>query len=112
MLQVELTTREEQLPAPRFIVSDPDHPDRPRYDTILVLDRNGALFWHLRAAPFGDQNSVDRFTYGETLEGFEVVKGPEPLRPGGSYAVFVRGKNRGALHIDVDAQGQVHAVPP
>jgi hypothetical protein len=112
LLQVRLASQEEQLPAPRFVVSDPDHPDRPRYDTLQVMDRDGTLLWHLRAEPFGSMNSVGQFTYGESLAGFETVDGPAPLRPGGRYALFVLGMNRGSLHFDVSAEGRVLAVPP
>jgi hypothetical protein len=111
-LEVRLASLEERLPAPRFVVEDPEHPDRPRYDTVQVLDRGGTLFWHLRAAPFGDQNSVAQLSYGETPAGFEVVEGPRPLEPGGRYALFVIGDFRGSVHFDVDAEGRVLAVPP
>jgi hypothetical protein len=111
-LEVRLASSEERLPAPRFMVEDPEHPDRPRYDTVQVLDRGGALLWHLRAQPFGDQNSVAEFAYGEPPAGFEVVEGPRPLEPGGRYALFVIGDFRGSVHFDVDAEGRVLAVPP
>ncbi len=112
LLQVSLASEQEQLPAPRFVVADPEYPERPRYNTVQVVDRAGAVFWHLRAEPFGDLNSVGQLTYGETLEGFAVVEGPRVLEPGGRYVLFVIGKNRGSLHFDVDARGQVHAVAP
>lgn len=112
MLQVRLESEDEQLPAPRFVVSDPEHPDRPRYDTLQLMERDGTLLWHLRAEPFGTANSTARFSYGESLAGFETVEGPAPLRPGGRYALFVLGTNRGSLHFDVDAEGRVKAVPP
>jgi hypothetical protein len=102
-LEVALASQQERLPAPRFVVEDPEHPERPRYNTLQVLDRGGTLLWHLRAEPFGAQNSVSQFTY---------VEQPRPLEPGGRYAVFVIGQNRGSLHFDVDAEGLVHAVPP
>lgn len=111
-LEVALASQQERLPAPRFMVEDPEHPDRPRYNTVQVLDRGGEMFWHLRAEPFGDQNSVSQFSYGEQPAGFEVVEGPRPLEPGGRYAVFVIGTNRGSLHFDVDAEGRVRAVAP
>jgi hypothetical protein len=111
-IDVALASQEERLPAPRFVVEDPEHPDRPRYNTVQVLDRGGAVFWHLRAEPFGDQNSVRQFAYGERPEGFTVVEELRPLEPGGRYALFVIGQNRGSLHFDVDAEGHVHAVPP
>jgi hypothetical protein len=111
-LEVRLASQEERLPAPRFVVEDPEHPDRPRYDTVQVLDRGGALLWHLRAQPFGDQNSVAEFAYGEPPTGFEVVEGPRALEPGGRYALFVMGDFRGSVHFDVDAEGRVLAVPP
>jgi hypothetical protein len=111
-IEVTLASQDERLPAPRFVVEDPEHPERPRYNTVQVLDREGAMFWHLRAEPFGDQNSGRQFTYGEQPAGFAAVEGPRPLEPGGRYAVFVIGTNRGSLHIDVDAEGRVLAVPP
>jgi hypothetical protein len=111
-IEVTLASQEERLPAPRFVVEDPEHSDRPRYDTVQVLDRGGAVFWHLRAEPFGDQNSVSQLSYGALPEGFEVVEGPRALEPGGRYAIFVMGHNRGSLHFDVDAEGRVIAVPP
>ncbi|RKH60631.1 hypothetical protein [Corallococcus llansteffanensis] len=112
VLQVSLAAGAQQLPAPRFEVEDPEHPDRPRYNTVQVLDRGGALFWHLRAEPFGDLNSVGSLTYGEPPSGFIAVEEPRALQPGGRYALFVVGKNRGTLHFDVDAEGHVTAVPP
>jgi hypothetical protein len=111
-LEVRLASQDERLPAPRFVVEDPEHPERPRYDTVQVLDRGGAMFWHLRAAPFGSQNSVAQFSYGEALAGFEAVEEPRPLEPGGRYALFVMGDFRGSVHFDVDAEGRVIAVPP
>lgn len=112
MLQVSLASEQERLPAPHFVVTDPEHPERPLYNTVQVLTREGALLWHLRAEPFGDQNSVSQLTYGEAPPGFEVVEPPEPLQPGGRYALFVIGKNRGSLHFEVDADGTLHAEPP
>ncbi len=111
-LEVMLASQEERLPAPRFVVEDPEHPDRPRYNTVQVLDRGGEVLWHLRAEPFGDQNSVRQFAYGERPEGFTAVEEPQPLEPGGSYVLYVIGLNRGSLHFDVDAAGAVRAVPP
>ncbi|HZH16732.1 MAG TPA: hypothetical protein VE057_20425 [Archangium sp.] len=112
MLQVSLVSEQERLPAPRFVVEDPEFPERPRYNTVQVLDRAGTVFWHLRAEPFGDLRSVSQLTYGETLEGFAVVEGPRALEPGGRYALFVIGKNRGSVHFGVDAGGHVHAAAP
>ncbi len=111
-LEVALASQQERLPAPRFVVEDPEHPERPLYNTVQVMDRGGTLWWHLRAEPFGDQNSVSPLTYGAPPPGFSVVQEPRPLEPGGRYALFVIGQNRGSLHFDVDAQGLVHAVPP
>ncbi|HYI02173.1 hypothetical protein [Hyalangium sp.] len=111
-LEVVLASQEERLPAPRFLVEDPEHPERPRYNTVQVMNREGVLFWHLRAEPFGDQNSGRQLAYGERPEGFSVVEEPRPLEPGGRYALFVIGQNRGSLHFDVDAEGRVHAVSP
>ena len=112
LLQVRLASQEERLPAPRFVVIDPDHLDRPRYHTLQVMERQGTLFWHLRAEPFGELNSVGQLAYGEPLAGFEAVEGPVPLQPGGRYALFVLGMNRGSLYFDVDSEGRVYAVPP
>jgi hypothetical protein len=112
LLQVSLVSAEERLPAPGFLVEDPEHPERPRYDTLQVLDQAGKLYWHLRAEPFGDMNSVSQFAYGEQLAGFEAVQEPLPLEPGGRYALFVAGMNRGSIHFDVDDEGHVHAVSP
>jgi hypothetical protein len=111
-LEVVLASGAQRLPAPRFTVLDPEHEDRPRYDTVQVLDREGAVFWHLRAEPFGDLNSVAQLSYGETLGGFTAVEGPRELQPGGRYVLFVLGKNRGSLYFDVDAEGRVLAVSP
>ncbi len=112
MLQVSLASEPQQLPSPRFVVEDPEHPERPRYNTVQVVDRAGVIFWHLRAEPFGDLHSVSQLTYGETLEGFTVVEEPRALEPGGRYVLFAIGKNRGSLHFDVDAEGHVRAVEP
>ncbi|CAM3493621.1 hypothetical protein G4177_06575 [Corallococcus sp. ZKHCc1 1396] len=112
VLQVTLAAGTQQLPAPRFAVEDPEHAERPRYDTVQVLSREGELFWRMRAEPFGDNNSVRALTYGEAPTGFISVEGPRSLQPGGRYALFVVGKNRGSLHFDVDAEGRVTAVPP
>lgn len=111
-LQVALASGEERLPSPSFVVEDPEHEDRPRYDTVQVVDRAGEVFWQLRAEPFGDLNSIRQLSYGEAPGGFAVVEGPRELQPGGRYVLFVIGKNRGSLHFDVDAQGGVHAVSP
>jgi hypothetical protein len=111
-VEVMLASQNERLPSPRFVVEDPEHPDRPRYNTVQVMDRGGATFWHLRAEPFGDQNSVSQFSYGEQPQGFAVMTEPRLLEPGGRYVLFVIGQDRGSLHFDVDAEGQVHAVPP
>lgn len=112
LVQVSLASGQEVLPAPRFVVEDPEFPERPRYNTVQVVDRAGAVFWQLRAEPFGDQNSVGSLTYGEPLAGFAVVEPARQLQPGGGYALFVIGKNRGSLHFDVDANGRVNAVAP
>lgn len=111
-IAVALASGDERLPSPRFVVEDPEHEDRPRYDTVQVVDRAGQMFWQVRAEPFGDTASVRQFTYGETLQGFAVLEEPKPLQPGGRYVVFVLGSNRGSLHFDVDAEGGVHAVEP
>ena len=111
-VQVALASGNERLPSPSFVVEDPEHEDRPRYDTVQVMDRAGQMFWQVRAEPFGDTASVRQFTYGETLQGFAVLEEPKPLQPGGRYVVFVLGSNRGSLHFDVDAEGGVHAVEP
>jgi hypothetical protein len=111
-ISVALASGEERLPAPRFVVDDPEHEDRPRYDTVQVVDRAGAVFWQLRAEPYGDLASVRQFSYGESLQGFAVLEAPRELQPGGRYVLFVVGNNRGSLHFDVDAEGGVHAVPP
>lgn len=111
-IQVALASGDERLPSPRFVVEDPEHEDRPRYDTVQVLDRAGQVFWQLRAEPFGDMASVRQFTYGETLPGFAVLDEARALQPGGRYVVFVLGSNRGSLHFDVDAEGGVHAASP
>ena len=110
--EVMLASQNERLPSPRFVVEDPEHPDRPRYNTVQLMDRGGATFWHLRAEPFGDQNSVSQFSYGEQPQGFTVLTEARPLEPGGRYVLFVIGQDRGSLHFDVDAEGRVHAVPP
>lgn len=112
VLQVSLADGAQQLPAPRFQVEDPEHADRPRYNTVQVLDRAGAVYWQLRAEPFGDLASVGALTYGEAPSGFAVVEGPRALQSGGRYALFVVGKNRGTLHFDVDAEGRVTEAPP
>jgi len=113
VLQVELASEQEQLPAPAFVVTDPSRPgERPRYDTVQVLDRGGTLLWHLRAEPFGDTASVGQFAYGDTLAGFTAVQGPAALEPGGRYVLYVIGVMRGSLHFDVDAAGSAHKVAP
>jgi hypothetical protein len=112
VIQVTLASGPQQLPAPRFEVEDPEHEDRPRYTTVQVLNRDGAVYWQLRAEPYGDLASVRSLTYGEAPEGFAVVEGPRALESGGRYALFVVGKNRGTLHFDVDPEGRVTAVSP
>ncbi|GMU00928.1 hypothetical protein KH5H1_50480 [Corallococcus caeni] len=112
VLQVSLVEGARQLPAPRFQVEDPEHEDRPRYNTVQVLDRAGEMYWQLRAEPFGDLASVASLTYGEAPQGFTVLDGPRALQPGGRYALYVVGKNRGTLHFDVDAEGHVTQVEP
>ncbi len=111
-LQVSLVEGARQLPAPRFAVEDPEHEDRPRYNTVQVLNRAGEVYWQLRAEPFGDLASVASLTYGEAPPGFAVLDGPRALQPGGRYALFVVGKNRGTLHFDVDAEGHVTEASP
>ncbi|RJS15257.1 hypothetical protein DRW03_34010 [Corallococcus sp. H22C18031201] len=87
--------------------------DPPRYDTVQVLDgATGELSWHLRAEPFGERNGVRLLRYGETPRGFAVIQGPCPLRPRGRYALFVVGQARGALHFEVDPEGEVFVVSP
>ncbi|RKH72634.1 hypothetical protein D7X96_04370 [Corallococcus interemptor] len=112
VLQVSLVEGARQLPAPRFTVEDPEHADRPRYTTVQVLDRAGEMYWQLRAEPYGDMASVASLTYGEAPPGFTVLDGPRELQPGGRYALYVVGKNRGALHFDVDPQGHVSEASP
>ncbi|MCE9671766.1 hypothetical protein LY474_28555 [Myxococcus stipitatus] len=111
LLQVSLV-EDARLPAPRFTVMDPEHDDRPRYSNIQVVSRAGDVYWALRAEPFGDEASVASLTYGEAPAGFIVVDGPRALQPGGRYALFVVGTNRGSLHFDVDAEGRVREVAP
>ncbi|MFB1482719.1 hypothetical protein [Corallococcus sp. RDP092CA] len=112
VLQVSLVEDARQLPAPRFTVEDPEHADRPRYTTVQVLDRAGEMYWQLRAEPYGDMASVASLTYGEAPPGFAVLDGPRALQPGGRYALFVVGKNRGTLHFDVDREGHVTEAAP
>ncbi len=107
-----MASREERLPNPHFQVTDPEHPERPLYNTIQVLDREGHVFWHLRAEPFGSSNSVSQFSYGEPPSGFETVEEAAPLQPNGRYVLFVIGQNRASVHFDVDAEGWLHAVEP
>ena len=113
VLLIELASEQERIPAPVFVVTDPERPgERPRYDTVQVLDRGGRLLWHLRAEPFGDTASVGRFAYGEPVAGFTAVVEPAPLEPGGRYVVYAIGRARGSLHFDVDPAGSVRKVPP
>ncbi|RKH70432.1 hypothetical protein [Corallococcus aberystwythensis] len=112
VLQVSLVEDARQLPAPRFLVEDPEHGDRPRYTTVQVLDRGGEMYWQLRAEPYGDMASVASLTYGEVPQGFTVLDGPRALQPGGRYALYVVGKNRGTLHFDVTAEGRVTEADP
>ncbi|MBN8228807.1 hypothetical protein JYK02_14965 [Corallococcus macrosporus] len=112
VLQVSLVEGARQLPAPRFLVEDPEHGDRPRYNTVQVLDRAGEMYWQLRAEPFGDLASVASLTYGEAPAGFTVLDGPRALQPGGRYALYVVGKNRGTLHFDVDPEGHITEADP
>ncbi|MBN9687811.1 MULTISPECIES: hypothetical protein [unclassified Corallococcus] len=112
VIQVSLVADARRLPAPRFTVVDPEHEDRPRYTTVQVLDRAGEMYWQLRAEPYGDMASVASLTYGESPPGFTVLDGPRALQPGGRYALYVVGKNRGTLHFDVDAEGHVTEADP
>ncbi|RKH80598.1 hypothetical protein D7Y21_31750 [Corallococcus sp. AB045] len=112
VLQVSLVASARHLPAPRFTVEDPEHVDRPRYTTVQVLDRAGEMYWQLRAEPYGDLASVASLTYGEAPPGFTVLDGPRALQPGGRYALYVVGKNRGTLHFDVDMEGHATEVSP
>jgi hypothetical protein len=112
-LQVALASGDERLPNPSFTVRDPATPgERPRYNTIKVVEASGTLVWHLRAEPFGDTNSADRFTYGIVLPGFIAVVDAQPLQPGKQYTVFVLGKKTGSLRITVNAGEQVSALDP
>jgi hypothetical protein len=110
-LKVELASSQERLPAPAFPVSDPDNPDeRPRYTTVQVLEASGRVVWHLRAEPFGDQNSVARLVYGEAPAGFVAVVGAEPLEPGHTYRVAISGQAEGTLRFTVESDGRVRAL--
>jgi len=110
-LQIGLASTDERLPNPSFTVRDPAQPtERPLYNTIKVMAADGTLLWHLRAEPFGDMNSVARFTYGEALSGFVAVVGAQPLEGGKRYTVHVLGKKTGSLPFTVDASGKLAAV--
>lgn len=112
-LQVALASGDERLPSPSFTVRDPAAPtERPRYNTIKVMEASGTLVWHLRAEPFGDTNSADRFTYGTALPGFIAVVDAQPLQPGKQYTVFVLGKKTGTLRVAVDSGERLSAVEP
>ena len=111
LLRVYLASEEEHLPRPGFVVEDPDHPgERPRYNTIKLAEVGGELIWHLRAEPFGDQNSVAHFAYGQQLTGFTPVIAPRPLRPNHDYTLMVIGKAHGSLRFRTDSDGKVHAL--
>lgn len=111
-LEVTLASGDERLASPRFLVEDHDHADRPRYDTVQVVDGTGIPYWHLRAEPYGDLNSVAQVSYGVAPMGFTVLQEPRALERGHVYVLFVVGKNRGSLRFEVDAGGGVHALPP
>ncbi|HLL83663.1 MAG TPA: hypothetical protein VK420_13450 [Longimicrobium sp.] len=110
-LLVALASEGEQLPSPGFVVTDPERPtERPRYTSIQVLQQDGKTVWRARAEPFGDLNSVARFSYGQPPSGFVSVEGPEPLQAGRRYTVAVSGHKRGGMRFDVDAGGAVRVV--
>jgi hypothetical protein len=106
-LAVDLVSEEARLPRPTFTIADPDHPDRPHYDTVRVYRLDGRLIWHLRAEPFGSQHSVGRLSYGEPVTNFDTVVEPEPLAAGEAYSLQVSGLARGSLRFRVRLDGRV-----
>lgn len=108
---IRLASGEEQLPNPRFIVTERDDPNRrPRYHTVRVLDaETEALVWHLRATPFGDTASQANLQYGVTPEGFAAMIAAESLKPGRKYVLVVSGTAHGQLRFEVTAEGRVVA---
>jgi hypothetical protein len=111
ILDVKLMSPDEHLPSPRFLVEDLSRPgQRPLYDTIKVADAGGDLYWHLRAEPFGDQNSVAQFAYADTLSGFAAIVPAKPLQAGHDYTLSVIGQGLGSLRFRVDSAGAVHII--
>jgi hypothetical protein len=110
-LEIRMASPGERIPNPRFVVSDPARPgQRPLYDTIRLTDAGGELYWHLRAEPFGSQNSVAQFAYADVLSGFTAVVPAKPLQTNHEYILGVVGTAFGTLRFRVDAAGKVQQV--
>lgn len=110
-MEISLASGTEKLPNPRFnVVETARREERPRYDTVQVLDENGTVLWHLRAEPFGDMNSVATIEYGTAPSGFVEVVGDATLAPNTSYTIVVSGTARGQLRFRAADSGLVQAV--
>ena len=108
VFEVTPASNSEMLPNPRFKVTDPQHPsERPRYHSIKLYTPDGKLLWHVRAEPFGDDNSVAEFTYGMPLKGFQEMVPPAPLEHGHSYTLFVFGTPTGTYRFSSDSSGHI-----
>lgn len=106
-LVVSLASEGETLPSPAFLVSDPEHPERPHYDSVRLYHLDGRLLWHLRAEPFGTEHSVEYLRYGEPPRHFDTLVEPLALVAGGEYSIQVSGRARGTLRFHVTKRGRV-----
>lgn len=107
-LTLTLLSADEKTPSPRFKVEDSAKPgERPAYDTVKLSDARGEILWHLRAEPFGRENSGETLTYAAAPAGFSIVVEPKPLQPGQDYILGVVGEAFGTLRFHVDADGKV-----
>lgn len=107
-MALSLASATEKLPMPRFNIEEVSRRgERPRYDTVQLLDENGTVLWHLRAEPFGDMNSVASIEYGTAPSGFVEVVADAQLVPEKEYTLDVSGTARGQLSFRADAAGLV-----
>ncbi|WP_426751718.1 hypothetical protein [Myxococcus sp. Y35] len=105
-LIVELASAHERLPTPAFVISEPSQPDGvPRYDSLSIVDKDGAVMWAVRVLPTHVGPGAPRVMYGEAPEGFEVVHAAQTLEHGHVYLVSVAGEGRGTLLFRVEGNG-------
>jgi hypothetical protein len=75
-----------------------------------LAEAGGQLYWHLRADPFGDQNSVAQFSYAQAIPGFAAVTAPKPLEANHDYTLAVIGNAYGTIRFRVDSAGKLHLI--